>query len=55
MNSTTETSAGTAPDYSTMFPADRKDCRHTLLAILLSQCAAKRKEESEPAALIYLR
>jgi hypothetical protein len=46
MNSTTETSAGTALDYSTMFPANCKDCRHTMFAILLSQWMAKRKEES---------
>src|SRR5271165_2024053 len=47
INSTTETSAGTAPDYSTTFPANCKDSRHTILAILLSQWTAKRKEESE--------
>jgi hypothetical protein len=46
MNSTTETSAGTAPDYSTTFPADRKDSGYSLLAILLSHPPGKRKEES---------
>lgn len=47
MNSTTETSAGTAPDYSTTFPADRKDSGYVLLAILLSHRVGEREAESQ--------
>jgi len=42
-----ETSAGTARDYSTTFRLAGKDCRHRLLAILLSQGSGKREEEKK--------
>jgi hypothetical protein len=44
--------AGTARDYSTTFGASRKDCKHMLLAIQLSQRDGEGKKKKRLASIM---